>query len=54
MVQKPSFAVLFILFERYTKRIGDVYCFTEVLPQQDANDSFVGVAGDGTGVVICY
>jgi hypothetical protein len=54
MVQKPRFTVLFILFERDTKRVGDIYYFAVVLPKEDANDSFVRVAGDGTGMVVCY
>jgi hypothetical protein len=54
MVQKPRFAIFFILFEWNTKRIGNVYYLAIVLSKKDANDSFVRVAGDGTGVVVCY
>jgi hypothetical protein len=54
MVQKPRLAVLFILLEGDPKRVGDVYSFSIVLSEEDANDSFEGIAGDGTGVVVCY
>jgi hypothetical protein len=53
MVQEPRFAVLLVLFEGYTERVGDVYSFSVVLTQEDTYDSFVGVTGDGAGMVVC-
>lgn len=54
VVEEPRLAVLFVLLEWDTERIGDVDGLDVVLSQEDADDPFCRVAGDRSGVVVCH
>jgi hypothetical protein len=53
VIQKPRLAVLLVLLERNSKRIGNVYSLSIVLPEEHPHHAFGGVARDGARVVVC-
>ena len=54
VVQEPSLWVLLILFEGYTKGIGDVDCLPVILPQKDTDYAFIGSSRDRPRMMVCH
>ena len=53
MVQEPRFAILLIFFEGNSEGIGNVHGLAAILPEENADDAFVGCSSRGACMVVC-